>query len=67
MHWIAQSGNTEYDALMISLYCTGIQDINSHTTGLETNFIPGINGLVQGSQPSASEDHSALLISDSAL
>jgi len=67
MHWIAQSGYTEYDALMINFYCTGIRDINSHTTGLVTDFTPGINGLVQGSQPSANEHHGALLISDSAL
>jgi hypothetical protein len=67
LYWIAHSGYTEYNALMINLYSTGIRDINSSTTGMVTDFIPGINDLVQGSQPSASKHHDALLISDSAL
>jgi hypothetical protein len=67
MYWIAQSGYTEYEALTINLYGTGIRDINSHTTGLVTDFIPRINGSVHGLQLSASEHHGALLISDSAL
>jgi hypothetical protein len=57
LYWIAHSGYREYNALMINLY----------STGMVTDFIPGINDLVQGSQPSANKHHGALLISDSAL